>query len=105
MRSTTLAWPHFTPANVDRGKRAFEEALSLARELRDVPHMAAAQFMLAQLAVLAGDAAQAREHAQASLELYTELEDDRSCARCVVVLAGAAAASGQHERSTAHRCG
>lgn len=86
----------FQAGDLDRGRRAFEEALAIAQELREVPHIAAARFMLGQLAVLSGDAARAREHARESLDLYTKLEDDRSGARCLVVLSGAAAAGGQY---------
>lgn len=86
----------FQGGSGDRGRREFEEALALAQDLQEAPHIAAARFMLAELAVLNGDAAQAREHARASLGHYTELEDDRSRARCVVILAGSAAADGRH---------
>jgi predicted ATPase/class 3 adenylate cyclase len=79
-----------------RARDVFEESLANARELDDTPYVAAAQFMLAELDVLAGDpsgAARARE----SLALYSELGDDRSRARCVTLLAGAAALSGSLE--------
>ncbi len=79
----------------DRGLAAFAEALDLSRALKDVPHTAAALFMLAQLAILDGDPALAAGHARESLSLYTELEDDRSRARCLVILAGASAAAGR----------
>jgi ATP/maltotriose-dependent transcriptional regulator MalT len=85
----------YQAAQRDRAWRAFEEALELAAELREVPHIAAARFMLAQLAILEGEPARAREHARAGLAHYSELEDDRSRARCIVVLAGAAAAEGE----------
>jgi tetratricopeptide (TPR) repeat protein len=87
----------FQAGHVDRARLAFEEALAIAREHREVPHIAAAQFMLGQLAVLSGDHMRAREHAREGFDLYTKLEDDRSSARCLVVIAGAAAAAGEHE--------
>ncbi|HWQ24169.1 MAG TPA: adenylate/guanylate cyclase domain-containing protein [Gaiellaceae bacterium] len=80
-----------------RGRAAFEEALALASELREAPHAAAAQFMLAELDALAGDAAGAGARARESLRLYTELEDARSRARCLVILAVAAEAAGAPE--------
>jgi ATP/maltotriose-dependent transcriptional regulator MalT len=76
---------------------AFEEALARAGELHEVPHMAAAQFMLAQVAILSGDPRRAQDHGRASLKYYSELEDNRSRARCLVILAGAAAATGRTE--------
>ena len=89
----------FQAGEPDRARRAFEEALALARELREVPHIAAAQFMLAELAILGSKPERAREHARESLSRYSDLEDDRSRARCIVVLAGAAAAAGQYEEA------
>ena len=83
--------------DLDRGRESFEEALQLARELREAPHLAAAQFMLALLDILAGDATGARERALESFDLYRELEDDRSCARCLVIVAAATAAAGSSE--------
>ncbi len=79
-------------------RRAFEDALGLARELHERPHVAAAQFMLAQLDVLAGDA-HAAERIRESLDFYTEVDDHRSRARCLLVLAGAAAAAGSFENA------
>jgi len=85
--------------DLDRGRQSFEEALDLARELREAPHLAAAQFMLALLDILAGDAPSARERALESFNLYGELEDDRSCARCLVIVAGATASAGSSEEA------
>jgi len=82
---------------IERARTAFEEALELGQDLHDAPHVAAAQFMLGHLDVLAGDMRSAGEHASESFALYTELEDDRSRARCLVILAAAAAADGSFE--------
>jgi predicted ATPase/class 3 adenylate cyclase len=87
----------FQAGEGERGQRAFEEALVLARELHDAPHTAAARFMLAELAVLDRDGPRAIEHARDGFDLYTELGDDRSRARCLVVLSGAAVATGDYE--------
>jgi tetratricopeptide (TPR) repeat protein len=87
----------FQASDRDRARVAFEEALARAAELHEVPHMAAAQFMLAQVAILSGDPRRAQDHGRASLKYYSELEDNRSRARCLVILAGAAAATGRTE--------
>jgi len=89
-----LGMAAFQGSNVTRARAAFVEALDLADELRDAPHTAAARFMLAELDVLAGDTGAAREHALESLARYTDLEDARSRARCLVILAAAAEAEG-----------
>jgi predicted ATPase/class 3 adenylate cyclase len=81
-----------------RARTVFEESLGIARSLDETPYIAAAQFMLAELDLLAGDAgggARARE----SLAIYSELEDDRSRARCLALLAGAAALEGSFEEA------
>jgi predicted ATPase/class 3 adenylate cyclase len=82
-----------------RARRAFDEALPGVRELGEAPHIAAAQFMLAELDMLEGDAASAGRRARESLALYTDLEDSRSRARCLVVLACAAAAEESPEEA------
>jgi ATP/maltotriose-dependent transcriptional regulator MalT len=82
-----------------RAREAFVEALGLARSLGEALHIAAAQFMLANLDLQGGDGASARERAREALALYTELGDDRSRARCLVILAGAAAAEGSLEEA------
>jgi len=87
----------FQAGDRPRARVAFEEALVRASELHEVPHMAAARFMLAQVAILSDDPARAQDHGRASLKYYSELEDNRSRARCLVILAGAAAASGRPE--------
>jgi predicted ATPase len=87
----------YQAGDLERGRQGFEEALELARELREAPHLAAAQFMLALLDVVADNAASARARALESFELYTELEDDRSCARCLIIVAAGAAAAGAYD--------
>ena len=94
-----LGMAAFQGGDIDRARRAFEDALGPARELGDVPHIAAAQFMLANLDLLDGNPALAAERARESLSLYTTLEDDRSSARCLVVLAGSASAEGAVEEA------
>ncbi len=81
-----------------RAREAFEDALALARELHERPHVAAAQFMLALLDVLAGNA-RAADRIRESLDFYTEVDDDRSRARCLLVLAGAAVAARSFENA------
>jgi predicted ATPase/DNA-binding SARP family transcriptional activator len=94
-----LGMAAFQGVELTRARSAFDEALTLARQLDEAPYLAAAQFMLADLDLLAGEASQAAERAQESLVLYTELGDDRSRARCLVLLAGAKAAGGSFEDS------
>ena len=89
----------FHAGDLAHGRQAFEESLALARGVGEAPHIAAAQFMLADLDILAGDSSGAQERARESLALYTGLEDDRSRARCLVILAGAAAADGALEEA------
>ena len=80
-----------------RAREAFADSLDQARKLGEAPYVAAAQLMLAELDLLEGAAEVAASRARESLTLYTELEDDRSRARCLVVLAGAVADSGSPE--------
>ena len=53
--------------------------------------------MRAEIEILDGNADDASSRARESLAAYTELEDDRSRARCLVVLAAAAVAEGSYE--------
>ena len=94
-----LGMAAFQGGNVDRARSSFEEAQELARSLGDVPHLAAAQFMLASLDLASGDNSAAVGRARESYSLYASLGDDRSCARNLVVLAGAAAADGAFEEA------
>ena len=78
MPSTTLAWPRSRRATRSRPRR-FRRALDIARALGEVPYMAAAQFMLAELDLLDGRRRSTHASARARAStLYTELEDDRS---------------------------
>jgi predicted ATPase/DNA-binding SARP family transcriptional activator len=89
----------FQGESFERAREAFEEALGLARSLGEALHIAAAQFMLADLDLHADDPSSARERAREALALYSEFGDNRSRARCLVVLAGAAAAEGSLEEA------
>jgi predicted ATPase/class 3 adenylate cyclase len=82
----------FENGEIERARKAFEDTLSSGRSLGDVLHTAAADFMLAQLDLYAGDADRAEQRVLGCLSVYTELEDDRSRAECLVLLAGVAAA-------------
>ena len=55
--------------------------------------------MLSLLDLGGGDASAAHQRAGDAFALYSQLEDDRSRARCVLVLAGATAARGQGEHA------
>ncbi len=92
-----LGMTAFQGEDLVRARPAFEEALGLARELDEAPWVAAAQFMLGQLDLAAGENGSAIERANEALAVYTSLEDDRSRARCLVVLAGATAGEGSLE--------
>ena len=80
-----------------RARRELARTLERARELGEAPYVAAAQLLLALIELEAGDAARAAESAREALGLYTQLEDDRSRARCVVVLAASAIVEGRYE--------
>lgn len=97
-----LGMAAFQGQNLSRARPAFDEALALARELDEAPWIGAAQFMLGQLDLRAGDSESAQDRALEALSIYTNLEDDRSRARCLVLLAGAMAERGSLE--DAARC-
>ena len=82
----------FHGGDAERARESFAEALELARDLHEKPYVGAAQFMLSLLDLDAGETSAAGARARESLALYSELEDDRSRSRCLVVLAGVAAA-------------
>jgi tetratricopeptide (TPR) repeat protein len=92
-----LGMAAFHARDFARARDAFSESLVQARELGEVPYVAAAQLMLAELDLQEGATEHAATRARESLALYTELEDNRSRARCLVVLAGAAAEIGSLE--------
>ena len=82
----------FHAGDPTRARRELERTLERARELGEARYAAAAQLLLALIDLEADDATGAAERAGEALSLYTQLEDDRSRARCLVALAGAAAA-------------
>lgn len=87
----------FRAEDFARARKAFDDALAQARDLGEAPYVAAAQLMLAELDILSGKAELAGSRARESLAVYTELEDDRSRARCLAVLVAAAVAEGSFE--------
>jgi len=93
-----LGMTAFQGGDEARAREAFEEALTIARALGEALHIAAAQFMLGELDLLRGNAG-GGERVRESLSIYTELEDDRSRARCLVLLSGVEAAEGSFEEA------
>jgi predicted ATPase len=87
----------FENGEIARARNAFEETHALASGLGDILHSAAAEFMLAEIDLHEGDADGAERRILNCLAVYTELENDRSRAECLVVLGGAAAARGSLE--------
>ena len=92
-----LGMAAFHAQDLERAQRAFASALVQSRQLGERPYVAAAQLMLAEICLIEGDAQVAAMRAEESLDLYASLGDDRSRARCLVVLAGTAAAGGSFE--------
>ena len=80
-----------------RARRELGRALEQARALGEEQYTAAAQLLLSLVDLRAGDIAQASERVREAFGLYTQLEDDRSRARCVLVLAVCGAERGEHE--------
>jgi predicted ATPase/class 3 adenylate cyclase len=80
-----------------RARDAFADALVQARELGEIRYVAAAQLMLAELDLVDGEGSLAAQRVRESLALYTDLDDDRSRARCLVVLAATAVLEGSYE--------
>jgi predicted ATPase len=87
----------FRARDLTRARREFGFALEQARGLGEAPYIAASQLMLSEIALDLGEADDAAARARESLALYSELEDERSRARCLVVLAGAAVEAGSDE--------
>lgn len=87
----------FENGEIARARRAFEETHALARDLGDVIHSTAAEFMLAELDLHEGALDDAEQRILGCLRVYTELENDRSRAECLVVLGGVASARGVAE--------
>ena len=94
-----LGMAAFHAADFGPAREAFDDALTQARDLGEAPYIAAAQLMLAQLDIRSGNPVIAATRARESLAAYSVLEDDRSRARCLVVLAAAAAAEGSVENA------
>jgi predicted ATPase/class 3 adenylate cyclase len=94
-----LAVAAFRGDDAARARLACEESLALARELGEAPHIAAGQFLIAELELLEGNADLAGDAIRESLSVYTELENDRARAGCLVVLGGVAAAAGSFEEA------
>jgi predicted ATPase/class 3 adenylate cyclase len=90
------AWEN---GEIARAQRTFEEARGFAHELGDVIHIAAADFMLAELELAAGDVGAAEGRILECFATYTELESDRSRAECLVVLGGVACAKSDFEEA------
>jgi tetratricopeptide (TPR) repeat protein len=82
----------FRAGDLERARRAADESLATSRGLHEAPHVAAAQFLIAELELKAGNPTGATEAISESLAIYTDLENDRARAGCVVVLAAVAAA-------------
>ena len=87
----------FQAEDDDRARRDLGRALEQARSLGEEQYLAAAQLLLSLVDLRTGDALGASGRAREALELYTQLEDDRSRARCVLVLAASAADRGEDE--------
>ncbi len=90
------AWEN---GEIARARSAFEATHELASELGDVIHTAAADFMLAELDLAAGDMELAEGRILGCFATYTELESDRSRAECLVVLGGVACAKDDFEEA------
>ena len=90
------AWEN---GEIVRARSAFEDTHALARELGDVIHSAAADFMLAELDLAAGDVELAAGRILGCFATYTDLESERSRAECLVVLGGIACAKGDFEEA------
>jgi hypothetical protein len=88
------AWEN---GEIERARAAFDETCALASKLGDVIHRAGATFMLSELDLLEGDTAAAERRILRCLTVYTELQNDRSRAECLVVLGGVEVARGAFE--------
>ena len=80
-----------------RARRELGRALEQARALGEEQYIAASQLLLSLVDLRAWQASSASERAREAFGLYTQLEDDRSRARCVLVLAASAAQRGDGE--------
>jgi predicted ATPase/class 3 adenylate cyclase len=84
---------------IERARATFDETLALATELGDVLHTTAAEFMLAELDLRAGDLAEAERRIRICLPIYADLESARSRAECLVVLGGVNTARGDYDEA------
>jgi predicted ATPase len=84
----------FTAGDHERAQEALEECLTLSRDLGDALHEAAALCVLGEVALLGGDVERAETLLRGSLQIYAGLSDDRSCAECLLGLAGVDARNG-----------
>jgi predicted ATPase len=81
----------FHASDSPRARRELGRALEQARGLDEAPYVAAAQLLLALIDLEDGEELNATTRAREALDLYSHLEDDRSRARCVLILAAASA--------------
>ena len=96
-RPTTSGSPHSRTARSSAPAGPSRRPTRSRLALGDVLHTAAADFMLAELDLHAGDADAAERRILGCLAVYAELGSDRSRAECLVVLGGAAAAKDRLE--------
>jgi predicted ATPase/class 3 adenylate cyclase len=89
----------FNAGDHARARQELGLALERARALGEEQYIAAAQLLLALVETHAGETEGVAERAYEALELYTQFEDDRSRARCVLVVAAASAAAGDARRA------
>lgn len=87
----------FQANNWQRARAELERALAQARSIGEGGYIAASLLMLSLLDLEGDDPATAATRAREAFSLYSELEDDRSRARCILVLAAAATARGWYE--------
>ena len=83
----------------ERARGASEESLEIARELGEAMHVASALFTLAELDLLEGDLASSEGHITESFAIFSEVENERARAGCLVILGGVAAARGEPQEA------
>jgi predicted ATPase/class 3 adenylate cyclase len=89
----------FGAGDLDRAESAFEDALALARDVGDALYTAAALCMLGTTGLLKDDLSLVLDRLSESLDIYVDLDDDRSRAECLCALGGYAAATGNPEEA------
>jgi tetratricopeptide (TPR) repeat protein len=92
-----LGMAAFHAGDHSRARREFEHALVRGRDTDEVLYVAAAQLMLAEIDLIDGSVTDAAIRVRESLGLYSDLGDDRSRARCLVVLAATLVEEGSHD--------